>query len=583
MKPKSQRRSLIATVFQRSLILFLFLVSFSAVAQILPPNPLNTEYPYPPAPPPPPVSLTNNTHNYSFFGTWPGVGMMVWLQVSSWDGPGNAGFAWQAVDMVTGVIYDQGFFNYPLGVSDLNVGVIITAGPIPQIDVSYHLAGTGHFVDVWNWNKPVFFGGPGGILPAFSNQLSCIANYTRISMDCHKGYGTAVVWEDPMNGGISVEAANGNAFGPPFTFVGTAGHITPDVAFTHDNGTGMLQIHAASYLAGTGIVEYFVPWPLIIPGGPLAVGCGVPPPCTTCALPNIVEDINFVGTAPNNLTIDAPDHYVVANWAYTYEIANDIYARIMNWNPGAFPMPSFAGIPATVCFTNGSYAFPVYPPGLPVINGFTNDRPVICWDRQNMTGNPSFYVAWHTSFIDPLYNPTSNAYIAIQIQESGLISNPLFPFAFFGASLTPTNISPTPSVALDKQNDISPYMYEVFSEFNSGSFWLEHRWIPWSSGSFKPGTNTSALMEAEHDITVSPNPFKDVPRLNVPEELSGETISVKVSDIMGKTYGVYDKQVAGVNAFLADAAKNMVPGNYIINVDCKKINFHKAFKVTKSE
>jgi len=447
-----------------------------------------------------------------------------------------------------------------------------------QIDISYHKAGVGHFVDLWNWKMPLAFGGPGGCALLLNKQLSCIGGYTRISMENHIGYGTAIVWEDP-GVGISICAANMNNFGPVFTCAGTAGYMIPDAAYTHAMG---LNIHIAAYdPAITTIVEFYVSWFDIIPGGIAAMPCGFPPVCTNCAvpLPITVEDNWAVAIQPNSLHIDAPDHYGVANWAYTYEIANNIYARIMNWNPGGPPMPSFGGAPATVCFTDGSYAWPVYPPGLPVLAG-VNDIPVIAYDNHFNSGNPSFYVAWRTSFIDPAYNPTSNAYVAIQIKESGMISNPLMPYSFFGASLVPGNISPTPSIALSKQNDQSPFLYETFSEMAGGAFQIRNRFVPWSAGSFRPGGGEE---HHDHEITINPNPFKTDLRMNFPHDIEMEKVMLKVTDVTGRDYGTYNDGIYGVNQFLSGVATKLIPGNYIVNVECPAAKLTKAFKVTKIE
>ncbi len=453
----------------------------------------------------------------------------------------------------------------------------------PQINVSYHMLGTGHFVDVWKWLTPVSLAGPGGIVPAANYQLSCHQSYSRISMDSHKSYGTTVVWEDSVGGNrvINVIAANQNNFGPVFALNGTVGHQIPDVAFTHSNSTASLDIHIVSWDPGASAVfEYFVNWPNIIPGGPNAMACGPFVSCATCPLPIAIEDVSPLAAMPNSLHIDAPDHYTVSNWAYTYEIANDIYARIMNFNPGGFPMPSFFGIPATVCFTNGSYVAPVYPPGLATINTSVNNLPVIAWNQQPMT-NPSFYVAWHTAFNDAgtPYNPTSDAYIAIQIAENGFVVNPAAPFSFMGASINPANISPVPTIALSKHNE-GPFLYETFTDLNSLTYEIRNRFVPWSAGQFKPGSNTA---KEEMEITVSPNPFKNDLRIHFPDEVETETVKVRVTDIAGREYSSYDSPAYGANAFLGKTAAKLIPGNYLINVECPKLRLQKVFKVTKTD
>jgi hypothetical protein len=418
-------------------------------------------------------------------------------------------------------------------------------------------------------------------------------------MDTHIGYGTAIVWEDPTAGAndIKVIAANNNAFGPVFNCVGTAGHIVPDCAFSH---TGPLDIEIVSYDPAMGnIAEYYVNWNGMIPGGGLAGACGIVPLCMACPIFPVFVDANAVGGAiPNSLHIDAPDHYMTRNWAYVYEIGNDIFCRIMNPNTPpwfAIPPPSFGGAAATVCFTNGFYAPPIYPGVMPTINNTSvpavaNSVPVIAFDNMatvvpDPTGGPipanqfSFYVAWHTTFNDPAYNPMSNAYIGIQVNEDGLIRNPMpLPFNWMGISAVPPAISPTPSIALSKCNDQPQMLYACFTEANAAGNYIEHRWTPWNIGSMKPGHMPVA---EKHDITINPNPFKNNLSIEYPHDLETENVQISVTDMTGRDMGSYNSAMYSANDFLGGVAKKLIPGNYNVSVECAKVKFQKTFKVTR--
>ena len=549
-------------------------------------------------------STVTNSHCYSrpggFTTCMPPAGASVGLLVSTWELGGSIGFAWQTVDWATFVIYESGTVALPAGATDPNVG-IITAGPTgQQIDVSYYLssgAASGHYVDVYNWNAPASWcaASPGGVTFNFSKQLSCIPNYTRISMDSHLGYGTAIVWEDPTAGTneIHVIAAQMNNFGPVERIAGTAGHIVPEVAFVH--AAGPLEIHVVSYDPAAGnIEEYFFNWMDIIIGG--AFACPPPGLCNACpaVLPRTVMDVNGVGAAtPNSLHIDAPDHYGATHWAYTWELGNDIFARIYNPATPPWGAPAVTGIPATVCFTNGSYVAPFYPlccpmPKINASTGISNSVPVICWDQmaQFVGGGPffleqSFYVAWHTTFHDAVvpYNPTSDAYIGIQVNEDGLIRNPTpMPFNWLGASNVPSNISPTPTIALSECNE-NVRMYTTFSEFNAGNY-MRNRMPPWNSNTLRPGPGTPTSPEAL-EIKINPNPFKDQLSLDIPYEIQMENIKVSVTDMSGRELGAYDNIADGVNDKLNSIARKLIPGNYNVSVACAKIQFQKVFQVTK--
>ncbi len=596
MENTLQRRSLTGKVRQK-LLLLLSLVCFSqaAIGQIKPPV-MNPEWTFPGTWG---TSTVTNSHCYSRFGNFAGcpppAGANVGLLVSCYELAGVVGFGWQVVDWNTWVIYESGTITLPAGATDPNVG-IINAGPTgEQIDVSYYLsagAASGHYVDVYDWNAPAAWcGGPGGIAFNFSNQLSCIPTYTRISMDSHKGYGTAIVWEDPTGGTneIHVVAANNNNFGPPQRIAGTAGHLSPEVAFVHP--AGPLEIHVVSYDPAFGnIEEYFFNWMDIIPGGIFA--CPPPGLCNACGalLGRAVMDVNAVGAAtPNSLHIDAPDHYNGQNWAYTWELGSDIFARIYNPNLPPWPAPAVAAVPATVCFTNGSYVAPFYPGccPMPTINATTainNDVPVICWDQNWQPVGPinqqSFYVAWHTTYRDVVvpYNPTSDAYIGIQVNEDGLIRNPMpMPFNWLGASNVPGNISPTPTIALSEGNE-NVRMYTTFSEFNGGNY-MRNRMPPWNANTLKPGSSQPDNEALE--IKINPNPFKDKLWLDIPHEMENEHLKIRVTDMAGREMGSYDNIADAANDYMANVGRKLVPGTYNISVECTKIQFQKVFKVTK--
>lgn len=556
-----------------SALLLLGAVS-GAKAQIVPANPGGMEYPYPAA-----VLPSTNTPYTSCFSLDANFSSPTNYNVlvSSWENSTGAGIIWQVVDYTTSTVLDKGFQLYPAGTSHINVG-IVRMGPNPQIDVSYHKFGTGHFVDVYNWNTPLFLGGPGGITALFSKQLSCIPNSTNIAMDSHIGYGTAIVWEDPANG-INVIAANMNSFGPIFTCMGTASHVTPDVSFAHY--AGPLEIHIASYLAGTGIQEYYLNWMDIIPGGIFAMGCVGMPLCVTCAVPVTFQDTNPITATPNHIEICTKDHYTVGNWAYVYNIGSDIFARIYNANFSPFPAPVSLGF-GTVCFTNGSYVPPVYPPSLPIINTAANDMPTIAWLGQGPGAPPQFYVGWHTAFRFPAYNPTSDAYIAILVNEDGMLVGPAPAMGnFYGAALTPTDISPEPAIAFSRNDDMNSMMYETFSQANpTMGYWMEHRWIAWGGPSFRPALGSAPVTEDKH-ISINPNPFKDDLKLTFSYSMENEVVAIRVTDMAGRDMGIYNNMLMGANDFLSQTAKKLIPGTYIIDVLCKSSNVQQSFKVIK--
>lgn len=530
------------------------------------------EVTYPPTTPSNPVSVTENTSCYSIgLINWPDAFVPVWLLVSSWDDPAKGGgIAWQCLESSSFVVLDKGYFSYPPGVQDINVGIIERIPDGIQVDVSYHLAGSGHFYDIYDWQMPSALGGPGGgLLLNTVKQLSDIPVYTRISMDSHKGYGTCIVWEDPARG-INIIAGDRNDFGPVFNLSGSHGNTIPDVAFTH---AGPLDLRVACYYDSHGyILVRQVGWYDIIPSGPLAAACPSGPPFSICPLTNNIEDSYFTKLC-RHLHIDAPDHYDEPNWAYVYTDGYDIYNRVMNHHPGPPSQPSHNSIPATLNLTDGSHS-PLKP-----IDRNGNDRPVIAWDADQNNGSAGYYIGWVTGHHDPMYNPFSAAYIAVQQHESGEVINPVFPYTYMGVINNPPFISPAPSLALSKQNDQSPRLYTVFSQHDGVDYMLRNKYVPWSIGTFRLATPEHTAVE----IALYPTPFSDRIMLSIPSAVQDETMTLSITDVPGRVIGSYNGTGAGVEAYLNRSLSGQAAGSYFVSLAIPQIGYRKIFKAVKAE
>jgi hypothetical protein len=535
------------------------LLGANASAQFAPPNAAFTETTYPPTFFPNPVGTTANVSCYSLPVGWGGGSG--YGTVSSWDDPANgSGIAWQVVTGTTmAATVDQGYLSYPVGTTSINVGIIHGGPSGIMIDVSYHRAGVGHFYDIYAWQQPLAFGGPGGVTLITTQQLSTVTSATRISMDTHIGYGTGIVWEDPANG-INIIAATNNNFGPPFTLNGTNGHTDPDVAFTH---AGPLDLHVVSWDPLMGIYEYYVTWFDIIPGGMYAIGCAAVPPFSTCPLINTVEDVNAVmlPVVPR-LHIDAPDHYGPANWTYVYTDN------------------TYGGVPATINLTDGSYP---NAPFLPAINTSGNSIPVVAYGM----APTNLYVGWHTGYNDPSYNPSSTTYVGIELLEDGAIVNPIAPFNFMAVNQVPTWTSPTPAMYFSKQNDQTSNLYLVFAQYDGIDNMVQHKLVPWGSGSFKGGVPQYVEDMSQHhhdvDVTMSPNPFSKAIALNVPAHLAQEDVTMYITDITGRSIAVYEGTFHKINGYLKDLTNTLATGQYLADVRIVKTGYHNVFKLSKTE
>lgn len=546
------------------------LLSLATYAQFLPPSFPETVFPFA-GTIPTPVLNVNNTSCYTLPIHWTGYTGNGLGMVSSWDDPAtDAGIAWM-VD--AGGYTDQGYLNYGPNISSVNVGIIFAGPTGVQVNVTFHKAGSGHYLFIYDWNAPAIFGGPGtGLTLSSATQLSNITTATRISMDSHRGYGTGIIWEDPVNG-VNIVAGNNNNFGPLFNMTGTRFHVDPDVAFTH---AGALDLHIAAYNQRRfAIYEYYVNWNDIIPGGPLAGACPPGPPFSLCSMPMTIEDVNPVAQSPYyDIHIDAPDHYGVANWSYVYTNSKEIYNRVMNYNPGSL---SSGGVPATINLTDGSYPLP---PGLPPIDNNGNYRPVVAYDQT--TSPASYYIGWVTGHMDPGYNPSNRAYVAAQFREDGTILNPANPL--MGVINIPSDISKTPSIAFGKHNDQSNGLYSVYITYNGTENLLTHKITPWSIGTFREDpTSVSELSTSVSDVNIYPNPFNTSLKLNVPSAYVNESIHINITDIFGKTIGANTGKVADINIYLNNATSSLAPGTYVINVAIPEVKYTKTFKAVKAQ
>jgi hypothetical protein len=463
----------------------------------------------------------------------------------------NGELQWQmTVPSTPSSIFNQGTIAYP-GCMDLNVGYMWGGSPLAV--VSYYMAGTGHFYDVYKWNTA-------GLFLVSSTQVSTMPTYTRISMDSHKTYGMVIVWEDAMD--IYCVTGLSGSFSTPILLGGTGNMKRPDVAFSHIPTILNVQF---VYNLQTGPVNYRI-YETVADFFALHGSAGFYTPT--------VQDVNGVTVQWSELTasIDCPDHYSVENWAYTYAIDGmDIYVRSIDYNSLGFPI--------TTNVVNGSLGnVPMWAKEL---------RPRIAY---NQSGT-SFHVAWYSSYS---VWPDGQCYFAEEIKESaaGLVSsadyllvaaNSAFPA---GASLN--------SIAFSKQNDYSPFLYTVFLDAGG----IYHKFHPWTlTSSFKtePNEQLHALRDncselhskpqAKHELKpelrIGPNPFTSDIRLFVPDVLSRENIKITITDIGGRIVLQHEGMAGSASEAIEKAGKELSAGSYFVNANMEKAGVVQHFKLQK--
>lgn len=448
----------------------------------------------------------------------------------------------------------QGTVPYP-GCTDINVGFNTGTGGAPLVIVAYHLAGTGHFYDVYFWTT-------GGLILLSSNAISSVPFYTRISMDSHKTYGIVITWEEPT--GIYALTGLSGAFTAPVLLTGTAGYERPDVAFSHANvGLNLHFVYdTPNGMPGYDIIESEIDFFVLNS----AVGSIAP----------TVMDINPVMCFWSQMTasIDAPDHYSVDNWAYTYAIDGmDIFVRAMDFNTTFTPV--------TTNVVNGSLGNqPMWAKEL---------RPRIAYNQNNNT----FHVAWYSSFV---VVPDGECYFSEQITEDAttLVSSPDYELVASNSAFPPG--ASLNSITFSKQNDASPYLYTVFLD-NMGVHHAFHAWP--NTASFKTiknpvaeaiqhncsakstATGISAHSSPAPQLSVGPNPSSGAFHLFAPASLKSENISVKLTDIRGQLILQYDGEAAGADDAVEKASTNLAEGVYLMSIKNSQSGESQNFKLHK--
>ncbi|MBS1771963.1 MAG: T9SS type A sorting domain-containing protein [Bacteroidetes bacterium] len=544
-------------------ITVLFLAATPAVAQnFIPPTAFEDSWP---APGNPNISRTTHTSCYSF-GNIPVSGTTYDLTMAGWDAPGlPGGVSWRM--LMPGnpsVVINQGIIPYPTTCQDLEVGFTF-AGNGVQAAVAYYRNGVGHFVDVYSWTGL-------GLTLLYTMPLSTMASYTRISMDSHKMYGLAITWQEKdIKTIVGLGGGAGIAWSGILTLNGTVGETMPDCAFSHTPQAGTLNVHYVYYNPVTLTVteSSYDFWIMIY-----MLGGGVPV---------LVNDANFVG--PVNMSVmnlDAPDHYDVENWAYTYTPNGaDICVRLIDFHTG--------GVPTTVIVNSGVLGnFPINVP--------INYNPVVAYDHDCIYGwgYGTMYVGWYTSVTDPA-TTNAAAYVSLQMDEAG--TTLLTPLDYMTVANNPFMASGTPVMSFSKQNDQTNYLYTIFPQYWNpwGGYMMENKYHAWNTGSFK-GTGRTALtcndeehikaFEQKHISSVQvkayPNPFSNMLAITIPVEYANDNVSIVLTDITGKICGTYQGKFTDANTYLTNLSKGLHTGNYNMSLNVEgKMN--ENLKIVKAE
>lgn len=504
------------------------------------------------------VNISRTTHTSCF--AWSGLslfGSPEDIVVSAWDEPSWGGrVAWRRLQNGNpSIINAQGIISYAPGHRDLEVGFLLVNG-VFRIFVAYHKAGSGHYMDIYNLTG-------GGPVLFTTIPLSNQAQYSRISMDSHRLYATAVTWEEGarIRTVVAWENAGTISVSPVTTFIHPVKMYNPDIAFSHYQNPLLCEY---VYYDPTNNRFYQTSFDFWTMAG-FAVNTSVVP--TT-------QDINGVA-GPSIANIDAPDHSSVSRWAYTYSVGgSDVYARIQEG--GGFN---------TINVTDGSM-------GITAINSALNINPFLAYNPAG--GGNSIAIAWYTNHTDPNTGQQA-AYIAAQVTSNGggvVSSND-----YLTIPNVPVIASGTPMLSLSKETENADYLYTIFPQYDyvSGTgYEMQHKYHDWvSTGSYKGAkplscpdeTRVTGLANTNTDaalVTAYPNPFSNELSLAIPADMQTEDINVTITNITGAVVRAFSGTATEVNHQLRSST-NLQPGLYLLQVDIPSKQITRTLKVNKVE
>ncbi|MBL7718657.1 MAG: T9SS type A sorting domain-containing protein [Flavipsychrobacter sp.] len=524
----------------------------------------------------PDIALTSHTSAYS----WPHCNTVLGgyeIYLAGWDdvnGLMPSRVSWQLTfPGMPSMVFAQGILPYT-GVRDLEVGFLNVGGD-PQILVAYHETGVGHKLDVYS----IASGSPTLL---YTNTLSAIPNYTRISMDCHLEYAVAIAWETPA--GIRTIMGNNTpgsiTFSPILSLNATTGETTVDCAFTHGGG---LNVQYVYYNPNTGNIteSQFDYW----------VAMALPSPSV---ITPTINDLNLVGTCQPCGTAGTTGIPIVQvcpypnidglghgpdNWAYTYTTDNqNISVRLHD-----IPTSTLT----TVIVNDGSAW------GTPAINTVPNRHPFCVY---NMCG--SIIVAWHTNAIDWAGTGAVAGYVGLSMSLDGtvLMSSP----DYLTVANNPTWASQTPVLSMSKQDDVNQFTYTIFPEWDPGAagYRMENKFPPICTNSFKGNPNEKTethvqcndrdrlaefhYLHGKASVQAYPNPFTNTFKVALPTSMMGEKGDYTVVDALGATVMQFNGTAAEANIYLNSRTKSLAAGTYFINVNVAG-RLKESVKVVKAE
>jgi len=445
----------------------------------------------------------------------------------------------------------QGNPNYQ-DASFLQVGAVYNdnTGTI-QVLVAYQWAG---------FKVDIFDIVPSNTDPVVYNSTIDLTNQTlaffdhRIRMDSDSKdlSRVAIVWDNPIAGGLQTIGCEYGNWGNIMNMTGTGGASIPDIALSRTTSPDYYLHYVHYNAAGMAITKSVMAFDDLMDLS------------TTNVTPS-VEDVNLLSSPLNaNLVIDSKDEDDSKSWAYTYTDQNalEVFVRLIE-NNSATP-PTTVSVNTGVLGNASIYGqYNVYSPSLNYgSRGSQEDEITVGWYNTN--------------------NMTRNAYIGLIMTPdgTGLISDADYLQMPNAATASPyTNVSKS-GIAFSKgdaDHTANRHVYTVYYDYDNSvsSDILHHAYHLRGLTVFKE--------EKKLDLSSSkiyPNPFSDVLNTSVNLKEAG-TVRLDLLDITGRVVeqqetkaekGTYTVQMGGLN--------HIFPGTYFLKTSIagKMVNIKSVIK-----
>ncbi len=383
--------------------------------------------------------------------------------------------------------------------------------------------------------------------------LSLFNHRIRMDSDSKDLSRVAIVWDNPLAGGLQTIGCKSGNWGNIMYMNGTAGAAGPDIALSHTS-------HSAPYLhyvyhdaSGTAITKSVIDFDELML------------PLPAISVTPSVEDVNLLTTALNsNLVIDSKDQDDSRNWAYTYtdQNASEVFVRLVDNNAGTPP--------TTVSVNSGILG------NTSIVGLYNVYSPSLNYGSRGVSQEDEITVGWYST------DNNRNGYIGLIMSPDGssLISD--FDYLEMPNAFTPNPYPNTgkSGIAFSKAgagHTADRHLYTVYYDYDNSLSWdiLHHAY-------HRKGL-TIFNEEKKLDLSAAkiyPNPFSDVINTSVTLKEAG-TVRLDLLDVAGRVVKQQEiKAEKGTYPVQLSELGTIVPGTYFLKTSIagKAVNTRTVIK-----